>query len=42
MDYDDPSLRQAMELEGVRRWHPGDREGYASLQKAMGEQGLLS
>ena len=42
MDYDDPSLRQAMELEGVRRWYPGDREGYASLQKAMREQALLS
>ena len=29
MDYDDPSLRPAMELEGVRRWLPGDTEGYA-------------
>ncbi len=42
MDYDDPSLRPAMELEGVRRWHPGDPEGYASLQTAMREQALLS
>ncbi len=42
MDYDDPSLRQAMELEGVRRWYPGDREGYASLEMAMREQALLS
>ncbi len=42
MDYDDPSLRPAMELEGVRRWYPGDREGYASLQTAMREQALLS
>jgi phosphonate transport system substrate-binding protein len=42
MDYDDPSLRPAMELEGVRRWYPGDREGYASLQAAMQEQALLS
>ena len=42
MDYDDPSLRPAMELEGVRRWYPGDREGYASLRAAMREQGLLS
>jgi ABC-type phosphate/phosphonate transport system substrate-binding protein len=42
MDYNDPSLRSAMELEGVRRWYPGDREGYASLQTAMREQALLS
>jgi ABC-type phosphate/phosphonate transport system substrate-binding protein len=42
MDYDDPSLRPAMDLEGVRRWYPGDREGYASLQTAMREQALLS
>ena len=26
MDFDDPSLRPAMELEGVQRWHPGDRD----------------
>jgi phosphonate transport system substrate-binding protein len=42
MDYDDQSLRPAMELEGVRTWHAGDRSGYESLQEAMGEQGLLS
>jgi ABC-type phosphate/phosphonate transport system substrate-binding protein len=42
MDYDDQSLRPAMELEGVRTWHPGDRSGYESLQAAMREQGLLT
>jgi len=42
MDYDDPTLRPAMDLEGVRRWYPGDRDGYASLQAAMREQALLS
>lgn len=42
MDYDDPSLRAAMDLEGVRRWYRGDPEGYASLQAAMREQALLS
>jgi phosphonate transport system substrate-binding protein len=41
MDYDDPSLRPAMELEGVRRWYPAAREGYASLQAAMRDQALL-
>ncbi|HTU84541.1 MAG TPA: PhnD/SsuA/transferrin family substrate-binding protein [Solirubrobacteraceae bacterium] len=42
MDYDDESLRPAMELEGVRVWHPGGASGYASLRSAMREQGLLS
>jgi ABC-type phosphate/phosphonate transport system substrate-binding protein len=42
MDHDDPSLRPAMDLEGVRRWYRGDRDGYASLQAAMREQALLS
>jgi ABC-type phosphate/phosphonate transport system substrate-binding protein len=42
MDYDDPSLRAAMDLEGVRRWYLGDRDGYASLRAAMREQGLVS
>lgn len=35
MSYDDPSMRQAMTLEGVRRWLPGDRSGYVSLAVAM-------
>jgi len=41
MDFDDPTLRPAMELESVRRWLPSDREGYASLTAAMRAQGLL-
>jgi ABC-type phosphate/phosphonate transport system substrate-binding protein len=35
MSYDDPTTRHAMTLEGVRRWLPGDRGGYASLAAAM-------
>ena len=35
MSYDDPSMRQAMTLEGVKRWLPGDRSGYAALAEAM-------
>jgi hypothetical protein len=35
MSFDDPSMRQAMTLEGVRRWLPGDRSGYSSLAVAM-------
>jgi phosphonate transport system substrate-binding protein len=35
MSYDDPQMRSAMTLEGVRRWLAGDRGGYASLFAAM-------
>lgn len=41
MDYDDPARRHAMDLEGVKVWHPGDESGYAALEEAMSEQGLL-
>ncbi len=37
MSYDDPSMRQAMTLEGVKRWLPGDRSGYEALAKAMAD-----
>jgi ABC-type phosphate/phosphonate transport system substrate-binding protein len=37
MSYDDPSMRQAMTLEGVKRWLPGDRSGYAALAEAMAD-----
>jgi ABC-type phosphate/phosphonate transport system substrate-binding protein len=41
MSFEDPEMRPAMELEGVRRWLPGGREGYESLREAMREQGLV-
>ena len=41
MSYDDPALRTAMDLEGVKRWLPGDKSGYADLTEAMREQGYL-
>jgi ABC-type phosphate/phosphonate transport system substrate-binding protein len=41
MRYDDPSLRQAMDLEGVKRWLPADKVGYVDLTAAMRQQGLL-
>ena len=28
MDYNDPMVRKAMDLEGVKRWLPGDEDGY--------------
>lgn len=42
MSFSDPEMRNAMELEGVRRWLPGDRVGYDSLTDAMKHQGYLS
>ena len=41
MRYDDPTLRPAMDLEGVRRWYPADTSGYRELTEAMAEQGYL-
>jgi len=41
MSYDDPRMRRAMDLEGVRRWLPGDASGYGELTAAMREQGYL-
>jgi ABC-type phosphate/phosphonate transport system substrate-binding protein len=41
MSYDEPTLRPAMDLEGVKRWLPADREGYRTLEQAMQEQGYL-
>jgi ABC-type phosphate/phosphonate transport system substrate-binding protein len=38
MSFDDAAMRPAMELEGVRRWRPGDRAGYESLAAAVREQ----
>jgi ABC-type phosphate/phosphonate transport system substrate-binding protein len=34
MSYDDAEMRQAMTLEGVKRWLPGDRSGYRDLAAA--------
>jgi phosphonate transport system substrate-binding protein len=41
MSYDDPSVRVEMELEGVKRWLPGDKSGYADLTEAMRRQGYV-
>jgi phosphonate transport system substrate-binding protein len=42
MSYGDPTLRPAMDLEGVRQWHPADKSGYRDLTRAMAEQGYLA
>jgi ABC-type phosphate/phosphonate transport system substrate-binding protein len=41
MDYSDASLRHYMDLEGVKRWLPGDKAGYSDLTEAMRLQGYL-
>jgi phosphonate transport system substrate-binding protein len=41
MRYDDATLRQAMDLEGVKRWLPADKDGYVTLVHAMRTQGYL-
>ena len=41
MSYDEPTLRPAMDLEGVNRWLPADKSGYATLTEVMREQGYL-
>lgn len=41
MCYDEPTLRPAMDLEGVKRWLPAGKSGYAKLTEAMREQGYL-
>ena len=41
MDYNDPALRNAMDLEGVKKWLPGDEKGYHTLAEAMTQQGYL-
>ena len=41
MSYDDPAMRHSMDLEGVKRWLPGDKTGYGALTAAMRDQGYL-
>lgn len=42
MSYDDPDIRHAMDLEGVKRWLAGDTPGYEELTAAMRDQGYLT
>jgi hypothetical protein len=42
MSYDDPAMRHSMDLEGVKRWLPGDKSGYEDLTVAMRDQGYLA
>jgi phosphonate transport system substrate-binding protein len=40
MDYDDAAHRRLLDLEGLKRWVPGQTEGYATLFEAVEEQGI--
>lgn len=40
MDWENPSHRRVLELEGLREWKLPQLDGYASLVQAMDEQGI--
>ncbi len=40
MDWNDPSHRPIMEMEGLRAWVPPQLEGYESLFRAVSDQGI--
>jgi phosphonate transport system substrate-binding protein len=42
MDWEVPEHRRILELEGLRRWLPGDTVGYATLFEAVEEQGIAA
>lgn len=41
MSYQDEKMRYPMDLEGVKKWLPGDDSGYRDLREAMRAQGVL-
>jgi ABC-type phosphate/phosphonate transport system substrate-binding protein len=41
MDYANPKHKRAMDLEGLKRWVPCNKEGYDDLTEAMKTQGML-
>ena len=41
MEYSDPQVRRMMDLEGLKRWLPGQTAGYEALEQAMEEQGFF-
>lgn len=42
MDYENPSHRPILEMEGLRRWVPGERKGYDSVFAAAEAVGYVS
>lgn len=41
MSWEDPAVRQLMDLEGLRAWRPGRVSGYAALERACDTFGTL-
>jgi phosphonate transport system substrate-binding protein len=37
MSYDDPEVRQLLDLEGLKAWKPGRVAGYRALEQAVDE-----
>ncbi len=42
MDYKNPTHREMMDLEGLKRWEPGRTTGFELLTSACREQGVVS
>ncbi len=42
MDYNNPSHRVVLEMEGLKQWVTGDRRGYESVFRAVDATGYLS
>jgi phosphonate transport system substrate-binding protein len=41
MSYEDPDVRRLLDLEGLKRWLPGRKEGYDLLSRAVDHFGYL-
>lgn len=41
MSYEDPDVRRLLDLEGLKRWLPGRKEGYDQLSRAVDRFGYL-
>jgi phosphonate transport system substrate-binding protein len=41
MSYEDPDVRRLLDLEGLKRWLPGRKEGYGLLSRAVDHFGYL-
>ena len=41
MDYNNPEHRHILDLEGLKRWVPGEKKGYDKVFEAVGKTGYL-
>lgn len=42
MSYDDPTHREMMDMEGLKKWEPGRTEGFAALTEAVAKLNYFS